>query len=173
MRLFAMTLIVLSSCAVEASQGHTEPIPTIPAATTTTTTAVTTTTTTTTVPKFEPDPEALCPEWHEVALKAGWEEEDLDRLDFVLWRESRCLPEAFNAQDPNGGSRGIAQINQFWCRPNRYNPSGWLQAQGLLRDCTDLHDPVINLTAALAIYKYAKDRGCGWSPWSTRNTRWC
>jgi hypothetical protein len=135
------------------------------------TVAPTTTTTTTTV--FEPDPDALCPEWHETALEAGWDEDELDRLDYVLWRESRCLPEAHNSTDPHGGSRGIAQINGFWCNPSRYNPQGWLQAQGLLQHCTDLHDPVINLTAARAIYRYAQDRGCGWSPWATRNTRWC
>jgi hypothetical protein len=135
--------------------------------------ATTTTTTTTTVPAWEPDPDALCPEWHTTALEAGWDEDHLKRLDYVLWRESRCMPEAFNADDPHGGSRGIAQINQFWCKPNRYNPHGWLQAQGVLDQCVELHDPVVNLTAARAIYDYAEGRGCGWSPWATRRTRWC
>jgi hypothetical protein len=171
MRLIAFTLIALVGCGssaletnLEASQ---EPPERIATATTTTTT------TTTTVPVFEPDPDALCPEWHETALEAGWDEDELDRLDYVLWRESRCLPEVHNPTDPNSGSYGLSQVNGFWCNPSRYNPDGWLQAQGVLQHCTDLHDPVINLTAARAIYRYAQDRGCGWSPWATRNTRWC
>jgi hypothetical protein len=126
MRYAAVALLTLSACSVQALEAIPEPLET----TTTTMTPTTTTTTTTTVPTFQPDPDALCPEFHETALEAGWDEEQLDRLDYVLWRESRCLPEAFNRTDPNGGSRGIAQINQFWCKPTRYNPSGWLQAQG-------------------------------------------
>jgi hypothetical protein len=137
------------------------------------TVAPTTTTTINTVPAFTPDPDALCPEWHETALEAGWGEDVLSRLDYIMWRESRCLPEAFNPTDPNGGSIGLTQINRFWCVPTRYNPDGWLQGQNLLSDCNDLYDPATNLTAALAIWEYAENRGCGWSPWATRNTRWC
>lgn len=135
---------------------------------------VPTTTTTTTVPVFQPAHDAKCPEWHILALEAGWQIHDLDRLDFILWRESRCLTDAHNSYDPMSGSRGIAQINGFWCKPSRYNPSGWLQAQGLLQDCDDLYDPLTNLLAARAIWEYSLDRnGCGWLPWTTRNTKWC
>ena len=145
----------------------------VPAATTTTTITKTTTTTTTTVPAWEPDPDALCPEWHLTALEAGWDENQLKRLDYVIWRESRCLPDAFNPTDPNGGSLGLVQINRFWCIRTAHNPSGWLQNEGLVQDCTDLYDPLTNLTAARAIWEYAEARGCGWSPWATRRTRWC
>jgi hypothetical protein len=149
---------------VEVQIGSVEPVKTV---------AQATTTTTTTVPAFQPDPDALCPEWHETALEAGWPEDVLSRLDYIMWRESRCLPEAFNPTDPNGGSIGLTQINRFWCIPTRYNPDGWLQGNGLVSDCNDLYDPVTNLTAALAIWEYAETNGCGWSPWATRNTRWC
>jgi hypothetical protein len=129
----------------------------------------TTTTTTTTVPA----PTGRCAEWQHTATAAGWTVDQWERLDYILWRESRCLPDVHNDTDPNSGSYGLAQINGFWCRPSRYNPDGWLQAQGVLNHCTDLYDPATNLTAARAIWDYAEDRGCGWSPWTTRNTRWC
>jgi len=141
-----------------------------------TTVVVETTTTTTTVPEpmYSPPSDDECPQWHQTALDAGWDVEDLPRVDYIMWRESRCLTDAHNAYDPMSGSRGIMQINGFWCRPSRYNPSGWLQAQGLLQDCDDLYDPLTNLLAAKAIWEYSEDRnGCGWLPWTTRNTRWC
>jgi hypothetical protein len=144
-----------------------------PTTTTTTTTTSTTTTSTTTTTTTIPTIDAPCPEWHPTAIEAGWDTEHIDRLGYIIWRESRCQPDAFNGTDPNGGSRGLVQINQYWCKQNRYNPAGWLQAQGVLTHCDDLHDPLVNLTAALAIYGYAEGRGCGWSPWTTRNTRWC
>jgi len=131
--------------------------------------ATTTTTTTTTVP----EPTGRCAQWQHTAIAAGWTEDQWERLDYVLWRESRCLPDVHNDTDPNSGSYGLAQINGFWCRPSRYNPDGWLQAQGVLDHCTDLYDPVVNLTAARAVWDYAEARGCGWSPWATRRTRWC
>lgn len=115
-----------------------------------------------------------CPELVDVALTVGWAAEHLNRLDKVLWRESRCQPTAHNATDPNGGSHGVSQVNGFWCRPNRYSPTGWLQAQGVLERCADLYKPATNLMAALAIFQYSLDRnGCGWSPWATKGSKWC
>jgi hypothetical protein len=182
MRLIALALIGTLGVGVHATQSHTEASPAIVEAPALpfaeiphyrSSPIVATTTTTTTVPVFQPAPDAKCPEWHTVALDAGWPIHALDRLDLILWRESRCLPDAFNPDDPNGGSIGILQINKFWCKPSRYNPEGWLQAQGLLTTCADLYDPLTNLTAARAIFEYAEARGCGWGPWATRNTRWC
>jgi hypothetical protein len=167
----ATVSVLLAACGhTEATQATVTPTTVAPATTTTTTiTTTTTTTTTTTVPEID----APCPEWHPTAIEAGWDTEDLYRLGYIIWRESRCQPDAFNGDDPNSGSRGLAQINGYWCRPSAYHPQGWLQAQGVLGHCDDLHDPLTNLTAALAIYGYAEGRGCGWSPWTTRNTRWC
>jgi hypothetical protein len=111
--------------------------------------------------------EAKCPEWHAEAMRAGWEPQHLIRLDAVIWRESRCQPTAFNPKDPNGGSAGLSQINYFWCLPNRYSPTGWLQSQGILTNCSELFDAATNLRAARAIHRYSEERnGTGWQPWA-------
>lgn len=110
-----------------------------------------------------------CGEYHDLAIKVGWTEAHWKKLSFVMHRESRCKTMAFNKSDPSGGSRGLIQINGFWCRPSRYNPTGWLQAQGILDTCEDLFIPEVNLRAGLAMWNYSQERnGCGWNPWATR-----
>jgi hypothetical protein len=134
----------------------------------------TTTTTTLPIPVYSPPSDAQCPQWHEVALEAGIPEEDLPRWDYIMWRESRCFTDSHNTYDPVSGSRGLTQINGFWCHPSRYFPNGWLQDQGVLAHCDDLYDPLTNLLAAKAIFDYGVQRGnCPWGPWTTRNTKWC
>jgi hypothetical protein len=54
------------------------------------------------------------------------------------------------------------QINQFWCKPSRYWPNGYLQAYGLIKTCDDLFDLEHNMRSALAIYRYSE----GWRAWS-------
>jgi len=135
-----------------------------------TTTTSTTTTTTTTVP----EPEWHCPQWRDTAITNGWSEQDWPRVDYIIWRESRCLADAYGSQDPNGGSHSLMQINGFWCRPSSNHPQGWLQEQGIVQACDDLYVPEINFRAARAIYEYSlTSNKCGWLPWTTRNTRWC
>lgn len=110
-----------------------------------------------------------CGEWHDLAISVGWTEAQWPKLSYVLHRESRCNPLSYNRTDPNGGSRGLMQVNGYWCRKNRYNPSGWLQAQGILSACDDLYDPRTNLRAGLAMWNYSQQRNkCGWRPWATR-----
>lgn len=123
--------------------------------------STTTTTTIVVAPYRSRSPEWICPQWHQTALDAGWPQEQLSKLSYVMYRESRCNPESHNPDDPNGGSNGLVQINQFWCKPSRYWPDGWLQAQGVLTSCDQLYDPTINLTAALVIWYNS-----GWSPWA-------
>jgi hypothetical protein len=107
-----------------------------------------------------------CGHWLDDALDVGWSRKDLSKLDYVMWRESRCIPRVFNNLDPNGGSAGLMQINQFWCLPNRYYKQGWLQAQGILDSCSELFNPEINLQAGLAIFEYSKEHNNnGWQPW--------
>ena len=79
-----------------------------PPATTTTTTVrlhmvATSTTTTTTVAAVDPptttstvpiSEHALCPQWWQTAYLVGWPLEELPHLDDIIWRESRCLPDA-------------------------------------------------------------------------------
>jgi hypothetical protein len=60
----------------------------------------------------------------------------------------------------------LFQINRFWCLPNRYSPQGWLQAQGILDECEDLYDPMVNVRAMKAIFDYSVEaNGNGWQPW--------
>lgn len=130
--------------------------------------------TTTTVPKKQAPYGSNCPDYYELAIESGWDENEWEKLDYIIWRESRCQPEVHNKQDPAGGSRGLIQINGFWCRPSRYYPEGYLQSQDALNECSDLFDPQTNLEAGLVIYNYGvENHGCGWGPWSTKNTDWC
>ena len=110
-----------------------------------------------------------CGEYHDLALSVGWNEAQWKKLSFVMYRESRCNTMSFNKTDPNGGSRGLIQINGYWCKKNKYNPSGWLQAKGILNTCEDLFIPEVNLRAGLAMWNYSQERNkCGWRPWATR-----
>lgn len=114
----------------------------------------TTTTTITTI--------ANCDDALQLALDLGFPTDQLGMLDLVLTRESKCQPTAHNTSDPNGGSYGLAQINGFWCLPNSNWPIGWLQAKGILDECSDLFNATTNLRATLAIYNNS-----GWAPWAT------
>ena len=117
------------------------------------------TTTVQTTPITQPD---ACGEVFNMAKHVGFPEHELATVVAVAYRESRCQPDAFNASDPNGGSNGVMQINQFWCKPSRYWPNGYLQAYGLIRTCVDLFDLEHNMRSALAIYRYSE----GWRAWS-------
>lgn len=55
------------------------------------TTVQTTTTTTLDLSVFSAPVDALCPEWWGLARMVGWHEEDLETLDQIMWRESRCM----------------------------------------------------------------------------------
>ena len=117
------------------------------------------TTTVQTTPITQPD---ACGAVFDMAKHVGFPEHELATVVAVAYRESRCQPDAFNASDPNGGSNGVMQINQFWCKPSRYWPNGYLQAYGLIRTCDDLFDLEHNMRSALAIYRYSE----GWRAWS-------
>jgi hypothetical protein len=97
-----------------------------------------------------------------MAKYIGWPDHELSKLVAVSQRESRCTANAFNPNDPNGGSAGVMQINYFWCKPSRYWPAGYLQAHGLLTNCNELFNLETNLRSALAIYRYSE----GWRAWS-------
>jgi len=114
----------------------------------------TTTTTITTI--------ADCSDVVSLATSLGWPASELDTLRRVANAESACKPWAHNPNDPHTGSYGLMQINGFWCLPNTYWPTGWLQAHGLVSTCDDLYSATANLQAALAIWHQT-----GWQAWST------
>jgi hypothetical protein len=111
-----------------------------------------------------------CGEWHDLAISVGWPESEWPTLSYVLYRESRCNIGSHNKTDPMSGSRGLMQINGFWCKPNKYSSHGWLQDNNILQTCQDLYHPTTNLQAGLAIWYYGEVKhGCGWrGPWATR-----
>lgn len=130
-----------------------------------TTTSSTTSSTTSTLPTPIVFPDTPCQEWAPTAVEAGWPADPivLDQLLTIMFRESRCNP---LAQSPHEDS-GLLQIHpDSWCRPNKYNPIGYLQAQGVISSCDDLFDPLLNLKAARALFLYSEERGDGWRPWN-------
>jgi len=117
------------------------------------------TTTVATTPITQPD---ACQTVFDMARHVGWPEAELTKVVAVAYRESRCLPDAFNGADTVGQSYGAMQVNDFWCLPSKYWPKGYMQAYGLLTVCDDLFDLETNLRAALNIYRYSN----GWRAWS-------
>ena len=102
---------------------------------------------------------AKCPQWWDNAVEAGWKRKELATLDFVMWRESRCDASAFNPDDPNGGSRGLVQINGFW--------TPYLRSKGVLKRSEGLFNPDVALRSALEIFEYGEERyDNGWGPWN-------
>jgi hypothetical protein len=122
-----------------------------------------TTTSTSTTVWVEPQPKSACEQALQLALDVGWPAEEMATLARVLWRESRCQANAYNPDDPMGGSHSLLQINSFWCVPNSNWPIGWLQAQGIVKTCADLYDPTTNLRAGLAIWQNS-----AWHPWAIK-----
>lgn len=110
-------------------------------------------------PSVKPPMTAKCPQWWDTAVSVGWLRKNLVTLDFVMWRESRCNASAFNPKDPNGGSRGLVQINGFW--------TPWLRSRGVLKRSEGLFNPEVALRSALEIYGYGHEKyGNGWGPWN-------
>jgi len=116
--------------------------------------------TTTTSSTLFIDPYAsACEQFSALAINIGWPLDQRTVLESIIYRESRCIPNAINKQDPNGGSRGLMQINGFW--------TPWLIERGIIEHKKDLLQAEINLRAGLEIYNYGIDRyGYGWGPWS-------
>jgi hypothetical protein len=102
---------------------------------------------------------SACEQFSALAVNLGWPADQRTVLESVMFRESRCIPNAVNSKDPNGGSRGLMQINGFW--------TPWLIDAGIIAEAENLLQADVNLRAALAIYNYGVDKhGYGWGPWS-------
>ena len=98
---------------------------------------------------------ARCGAWWETAVAMGWDPALLPVLDEVMWRESRCTPDA-----TNGADHGLVQVNwKTW--------SGLVESLG--HDKQALYVPAVNLLIGRLIYEEALARGyrCPWSPWSS------
>ena len=101
-----------------------------------------------------------CPGWLDIAYQVGWPQEELPMVAAVIYFESRCIADIKGDKDK---SFSLMQIHTTsWCRPNRYWPDGYLQAQGIISHCDELMDPTTNLRAGLEIWRVG-----GWKQWST------
>ena len=117
-----------------------------------------TTTTTTLAPVVTVDVSegTECQQWLQTALDAGWpnDREILDRLGFIMWRESRCTPDA-----DSGPDHGLTQINQI--HKGYIADLGWTHEQ--------MKEPAKNLRFAWLLYSGREANGqCGWTPWSLK-----
>ena len=111
------------------------------------------------------NPDWQCGEWYDVSVDAGFTADDWPAIGIIMWRESRCNPNAHNGSDPNTGSFGLMQINGYWCRGGGLRTLGW----GSGNHCPAMHNPLTNLQAARSIADYDLERGrCPWTQWSTR-----
>lgn len=116
------------------------------------------------IPVCQPKPASWdhlpCAQWADEALDAGWQPDDLDRLLPIMWRESRCQPEAvrYNSRG-RAVDIGLLQINQIH-RP-------MLAERGFDHD--DMRDPDANLWFGRLLFEWHVDRNLdGWSPWAAR-----
>jgi len=125
-------------------------------------------TTTTTVPAIRPIVVmTLCEKVRELARIVGWPKKELDTLVKIANRESRCTPRAHNKTRNVDGSEdyGLMQINDWsWCKPTRYYVKGYLQQLGIIKTCDDLFNPILNLTAAYALFEYSDNTWEQWNP---------
>lgn len=94
-----------------------------------------------------------CPQWRATALEAGWSEQEWPRLERIIWRESRCNPDAFNGRRRDR-SIGLVQVNvKGRLLAHRRAVCG-------IDEPAELFDPYTNLACAEAIHEQA-----GWQPW--------
>lgn len=118
-----------------------------------------TTSTSTATTVFYINPSAtICQQFSALAVNLGWPIEQRQKLEMVMHRESRCIPNAHNKKDTVGQSYGLLQVNSFWCK----GPNSYLQKAGLITSCENLLHAPTNLKAGLIIWTRS-----GWSPWRT------
>ena len=108
--------------------------------------------------------QGLCEEWVATAVSAGWSVDQLDTLLYIIYRESRCRPDACSTPDRPDLRRcrdwGLTQINDYsWKRTIR----------GFGLSMEYMMDPYWNLWMARWLYDYSVgSTGCGWTPWNIR-----
>ena len=115
------------------------------------------------MPSRRIDPKKRCPEFEQMAREVGFPKSQLRVVSYLMWKESRCQPDAFNKRDPKGGSRGLLQINGVWTKK--------LQKDGIINSVDDLYKPRVNLEAGYYVWSYWVNNtwdSFGWRPWGLR-----
>lgn len=105
--------------------------------------------------------DGTCIEYVMPALLVGWQPEELPRLMRIMWRESRCIPDACGKTDSPHIRKcrdwGLMQINDYSWKTTIRN---------LGLDIEQMHDPYWNLWFARWLFEYSLERnGDGWHPW--------
>lgn len=103
------------------------------------------------------DAVSRCREWEAAAVAVGWKPSNVTRLSKIMWRESRCDPQAYNGRHRDR-SYGLLQINTKVTR--RIDLWSELQRRCGLTSRDQLFDPVTNLSCGLMLF-----RAYGWKPW--------
>ena len=105
-----------------------------------------------------------CQQWLQTALDAGWpnDREILDRLGFIMARESSCQPDACSPSDSGRPCRDYGLIQANW-----YAHHEWWEDLGISPE--QMFDPYTNLRWAWLLYSGREANGqCGWTPWSLK-----
>jgi hypothetical protein len=84
-------LAIIASATISTAVIAEASAPQVDAPAPTTSTVQTTTTTTLDLAVFSAPADANCPQWWGLARMVGWQEQDLEMLDRVMWREARCM----------------------------------------------------------------------------------
>jgi hypothetical protein len=123
-------------------------------------TATTTTTSTTVAPVVVPS-DTPCAEWLPLAVQVGWPNDTdiLQTLGRIMWRESRCQPDACSKSDSDRPCRDYGLTQGNWTAHHE-----WWADLGITPD--EMFDPATNLRFAYLLYSELEAKGrCGWQPW--------
>ena len=95
-----------------------------------------------------------CGEWHDLAISVGWTESEWSTLSKIIYRESRCQPDACSKSTSGLRCRdaGLVQANQVHTK--WLNQNGWTFPDSMF-------DPETNLRFAKMLHDSS-----GWSPWA-------
>ena len=110
----------------------------------------------TTVPVVDAFASYKCGVWLPLAISQGWPDNPvvLKTLDRVMWRESRCTPDA-----DSGPDHGLMQINQI--HSDYIDQLGWTHE--------GMKDATANLRFAYLLWSGREEDGqCGWTPWAIK-----
>lgn len=91
-----------------------------------------------------------CPQWHDLAIQEGWSEADYARISPIMWRESHCIPTAYNRHSHDAG---LLQLHRNW-----WSFFG-VSSQELMNPATNLH------------YGHEVLMIQGWSAWSAGHSK--
>jgi hypothetical protein len=107
-----------------------------------------------------------CPQHYAATLRAGWSPDQWSKIDYIMYRESRCDPTVYNGVGRDN-SYGLMQLNMLAHRSWVGPLVGW--------DFTRLLEPETNLRIGKELYERARAMfGCGFQPWrTTKQAHWC